>query len=172
MKTEKLALVALVMLFFAVAAVTGDTVKTATIGTNASITISGSVAQIVELKVTEYTAANTLDLDGTADLDVLIANVVERVNHKTGYKVYLTSTNKSVLAGSAGNTDTIPYNLTYNSETVVFDTVGTAIITDFGSKTSKAGSSKDLRLKTNTLMDLFPYADTYTDTLVFAIMTQ
>jgi hypothetical protein len=139
--------------------------------TTGTLTLTGTVPPILEITVTALPAASTLDLSTTTD--TAVATVTERSNKKGGYTVTVESANAKAM-GSAqpffkssdpANADTLSYSITYGGTAVTF-AGGTALVTDSNSRTTGAGTSKEVRV---TYTGDFLYEDTYTDTLTFTI---
>jgi hypothetical protein len=134
--------------------------------TTGTLSLLGTVAPLTAITVTPDPNASNLPVDLVAS-NLKVATVNELSNDKAGYTVTLSTANGSVLKETAGS-DTLAYSLTYNGAAVVFAS-NTAIISDVASRTSVAGSSKDLAI---SFAATFLNADTYSDTLTFTIIAK
>jgi hypothetical protein len=130
------------------------------------ITVNSTVAQ---------DCAVTLDSGGTNETynfpdltaganNVQVGTVTERCNNSTGYKVTLTSANKSNLLGSSTGAK-IAYTLTYGGAAVNL-TSGSATVTNATTKTATGGVTDAVLI---TFAGGFLVADTYSDTLTFTM---
>jgi hypothetical protein len=131
-----------------------------------TITVNSTVAQ---------DCAVTLDAGGTNETynfpdltaganNVQVGTVTEKCNNSSGYKVTLTSANKSNLLGSSTGSK-IAYTLTYGGA-AVNRTSGSATVTNASAKTPTAGV---INAVLNTFAGGFLVADTYADTLTFTM---
>jgi len=133
--------------------------------TNASLSLSGTVAPVLSISVVPEAFASALPV-GSAVTAQKIATVTELSNNLVGYTVTLSTANNAELVGAlGGNTDTVAYTLIYGGSAVAF-TLGTATISDVSVRTSGAGAAKDLAISFGAA---FLNADSYSDTLTFTI---
>lgn len=141
-----------------------------------SLTLQGTVPEILEITVTGTGNYNSLDLTTDAN-SLVVATVNERTNSKTGYTVTVKSlnaegagSNQAFFAGNDPvNTDTLNYGISYGGSAVTLDGSGLATVTDSAGKTPGTGQNNDVAI---TYTGAFLNADTYTDTLVFTIATK
>ncbi|KGE70958.1 hypothetical protein [Spirochaeta lutea] len=138
--------------------------------TTGNLLLQGTVPGILEITVTAEDGADNLDLLTAVD-NLAVATVVERSNKRAGYTVTLSSANASgsqaYFAGSAGNTDTLDYTISYGGEPVTLSS-GTALISDISTKTSASGDAKTLAISYDGT-GVFLAEDTYQDTLTLDI---
>lgn len=149
------------------------TIATASAQTTGSITLTGTVSQILQITVTPAPGYDTLDLT-TSQTDLLVATVTEKSNNQAGYTVTVESQNAAALGSStaffkgsdAGNGDTLNYGMSYNGAAVSLDASGAAVVSDVAGTTAQTGVDKQLAI---TYTGAFLNADTYSDTLTFTI---
>ena len=137
--------------------------------TSGNITISGTVADNTSIAVASQTGFDALDIANGVSAK-LVAIATEISNDKLGYKVTLTTANApsgtaAVLKGPTGNTDTVPYTMTYGGTAVTLVS-GSAVVTSVTAKTVSAGVTKNLNV---TVPAIWVNADTYTDTITLTI---
>jgi hypothetical protein len=134
--------------------------------TTGTLSLSGTVASILEIVVNPDPAASALPITTTV-ADSKIATVIERSNKKAGYTVTLQTANGALLKGQTGNSDNLAYSLKYAGANVNF-VLGSATISAVASKTAPAGTSKDLTISFDGASS-FLVEDTYSDTLTFTM---
>ena len=137
--------------------------------TTGTLTLQGYVPEILDITVTPTGNQTGLDLS-IDETDVEVATVVERSNKKTGYTVTLESANNGNFAGlDAGNTDVLPYTLSYDGTSVDLSG-GSAVITDEDGKSSggRNGASRSVSISYTGSGELL-YEDDYEDILTFTI---
>jgi len=137
--------------------------------TSGTITIQGTVANNTSITVASQSGYDTLDIAGGVTAQ-LVAIATEKSNDKNGYTVKLTTANaptgtSAFLKGTAGNTDTAPYTMTYNGVAVNL-VGGSATVTTASAKTPLAGVTKNLNV---TIPAVWVNADTYSDTITLTI---
>lgn len=133
-----------------------------TFGETATLTITGIMPVITEVKVVTNSSASTLPLNlGATDLEIAV--VTEKSNKKVGYTVSVTSTNSGVLK-NLGTSDEIAYTLKY--DTIPIDLSAVSLVTNETKRTSSAGTPKSLTIS-------FPASfiddGSYTDIITFTI---
>ena len=136
-----------------------------------TLTLQGTVAQILTVDVVANGNANTLDLI-SAQTDLLVATVTEKSNSVTGYTITLASANAAAATATlngttGGNTDNLTYTIEYGSAPVGL-TLGAATVTDTTGKTAATGDVKNVTISFDGTGS-FLSADTYEDTLTFTI---
>ncbi len=141
--------------------------------TSGTVSLTGDLADRLELFVTEEPGYNHLDLAVNAT-DVLIATIRERSNNKRGYTVILESANAVAdsvnvarFKGALGNPDRLSYSIRYGGKGVTLGgAVGTgrAIVTDSNSKTTGQGLLRNLAISYSG-GSVFLAPDTYSDTI-------
>jgi hypothetical protein len=134
-----------------------------------NITIGGTVANNTSITVASQAGYDTLDIANGVS-GQLVAIATEKSNDKNGYTVTLTTANaptgtSAFLKGTAGNTDTAPYTMTYNNVAVTL-VAGSAVVTTASAKTPLAGVTKNLNV---TIPAVWVNADTYSDTITLTI---
>ena len=143
--------------------------------TSGSLTLRGTIPQILQLTIAPVGSLEALDLTVAIPVTT-IATVTEKTNRRTGYNVTIKSSSAEA-AGTAGpvfkgldtsNTETLPYILTYGGNALTF-TAGIATIIGPAAKTTSAGTEKTVTME-YILSGLFPNADTYQDILTFTII--
>jgi hypothetical protein len=166
MKNNRVMVLALGLLISSAAALSAQT--------SGSLTLQGTVPGIMEITVSAYANASSLDL-AEAVSALPVASVTERSNKKAGYKVSVESLNAKE-AGSVsaffksadpGNSDVLTYSISYNGQPVVLSG-GAAEVSSVNGKTNAGGVSKVVSISYNGTVE-FMYEDSYTDTLTFTI---
>ena len=143
--------------------------------TTGTIALSGSEPAILEITVTSEQAASNLPLN-TSVTDLKVGTVVERSNKKAGYTITLGSANAlaaATVTASLRSTETVdflPYSIKYGGNPVAFQSSGgAAVVTTVTSKTSAAGSVKNLTITfdgASAFLDQAVYSDVLTFTII------
>lgn len=117
------------------------------------VTVTGRMAQIIDLYADREPGIRSMDLTATAT-NRLLATVHERSNSATGYTVTITSAN--LAADTSGAVDpylahtsgggTLPYTLTYDGIAVGPWSAGAAVVVDSVSTTAPEWVSRELRI--------------------------
>lgn len=162
---KKIFIMAMLIVFSAAAA------SAATTGT---LTLQGSVPEILEISVNADPNASDLDLTIDAS-NVKVATVVEKSNKTAGYTVTLESQNAAAANVDTGllaldSTDvdySLSYEITYGGNAVTLSN-GSAVISDVSTKTAGTGNANDVAISYNGASE-FPYEGSYSDTLTFTI---
>ena len=153
----------------------GATAAVAQNSDSGTLTLEGTVPEILTINVSAESVASNLDLS-TDQTDLLVATVTETSNVRAGYSVTVESANAASQSStdpffastSAGNSDTLSYTLKYDGSTVSFSGGSAATVTNASDKTAAGGSTNEVRISyTGTTQNL--YADSYQDTLTFTI---
>ena len=134
-----------------------------------NIIISGAVAANTSITVASQAGYDALNIVG-GETAKTVAIATETSNNKLGYTVKLTTANApagtaAFLIGTAGNTDTAPYTMTYNGVAVTL-VAGSATVTTASAKTPSTGVAKNLNV---TIPAVWVNADTYSDTITLTI---
>ena len=155
---------------------TGDfaTPGTHVLADTIDVTITGRMAQIVDIYADREPGIRSLDLTATA-ANALIATVYERSNSVTGYTVTITSANLAADISGATDpffahttaSDTLDYTLTYGGTPVAGWSGGAATVTDSAATTAPEWVSQQLRISYSGSATLA--AGDYEDQLVIAI---
>lgn len=133
--------------------------------TSGTITLQGAVANSVSIQVNGMANYNSLDLSATVT-DLSVANVIERSNVATGYKVTLASSNSGALKnGTAGS---LAYTAKYNGSSVILSSTPQTV-TNVTSQSSIANVTKQLAISYTGAAAETMVAGTYSDTLTFTI---
>ncbi len=138
------------------------------------VTVTGRMAQIVDLYADREPGIRSLDLTATAT-NFLIATVFERSNSFTGYTVTVQSVNLAAdLSGATGPffahttaSDTLDYSLTYGGAPVAGWAGGSATLTDSAATTAPEWIDRELRISYSGSSTLA--AGDYEDRLVITI---
>jgi spore coat protein U-like protein len=155
---------------------TGDyaTPGTHVLADTVDVTITGRMAQIIDLYADREPGIRSMDLTSSAT-NMLIATVYERSNSVTGYTVTITSANLAADTGGAtnpyfehvDNADTLDYALSYGGTPVAGWAGGAAVVTDTASTTAPEWVTQDLRISYTGSTTLA--AGDYEDRLVITI---
>ena len=139
----------------------------ATIG---NITLTGLIPANRSISVSPQGSYSNLDLVGnTTNSNYLIANVQEKSNALTGYKVTLSSLNSGKLMRAGSVTEFLAYTATYNGAAVTLSSTA-VIVTNVTSQTSVVNTTKPLRITYTAFSDPSDVLEaTYSDTLTFTI---
>ncbi len=135
-----------------------------------NITISGTVANSTSITVAPQTGYNSLNIAGGVSGQT-VAIATEKSNDKIGYTVKLTTANAPtgtaafLKGGTSGNTDTVPYTMTYGGIAVTLVS-GSATVTSASVRTISTGVAKNLNV---TIPSVWVNADTYSDTITLTI---
>ncbi len=170
-KIKKLTVVAIVtVLFLALSgAAFGQTYSD-----NGTIDLSGTVAVVFSLTAVADAQASSLPLDEDRT-DLSVGTVTETSNVYGGYTVTLESANGVANSSgayfessTAGNTDTLTYDVSYGGTPVDLSGDGAAEVTTNAGKSAAGGDSKTVAI-TFSGASANLYAGTYEDTLTFTI---
>lgn len=135
--------------------------------TTGTLLLSGNIAPTVSISVTGVGQHNNLDFTTTAT-DFHVANVLEKSNVSTGYKVTIASANAGQLKnGSAGQ---IAYTAKYNGTSFSLSTTPVTV-TNVTSQTNVANSLKQVSISFSGIAAESVMSGTYSDTLTFTIST-
>jgi len=133
--------------------------------TTASITLSGTVPQVISVVVAPQTGYNNLDLTTTTN-NLVVANIIEQSNVTTGYSVTVSSTNSGQLKN--GTVGQVTYTAKYNN--VSFNLTSTPVtITNVTSQTTPANPTKPLSISYTGVAASSLMNGSYSDTLTFTI---
>lgn len=133
--------------------------------TTGTITLTGVVAEAIDIAIVTDANASSLDL-AVDTTNLIVATITEKSNVNAGYSVTLSSANSVVLQGS---TTSLAYTLEYDNVAINF--VGAdATITDSVLITNSSGVSKNLTISYTG--DAGLPADTYSDILTFTIIAK
>jgi hypothetical protein len=124
----------------------------------AGATVSGGVAS---LTLTNSTATFTSGLVSSA----------ENCNDKSGYTMSVKDTGSGTLTGTSGNTDTLPFSLTYDPTGVNKTVTPSTSLQTLFSSAGKVNATKQVQILISNPTG-FVTADTYTDTLTFTMTPQ
>ena len=120
--------------------------------------------------VSAGTATLTLPSNSAGTTSIGLVAITENCNDKNGYTLTVTDTGSGTLTGSAGNTDTLTYTITYDptgtNKTVTPSTSSQLLFT----APKKASATKQVSAAITN--PGFATADTYTDTLTFTMTPQ
>lgn len=131
--------------------------------TSANLILKGHVPVILQIAVTPETLALTLPLD-TTQLNTKIAEVTEKSNSNSGYKVSIASQNSGKLVRNGG-TEFVAYTMTYND--VAVDLVlGDEIVE---SSSTPANTTKDVKISYTGVPNVELVAGNYKDVVTFTI---
>lgn len=148
------------------AIVLGFSVGTARSATTGTITIQGSVPQVLAISVAGVGSYNALDLSST-QTDLTVANVTELSNSRTGYTVTVSSANGGNLVHSTSPTVTLGYTAKYGSSATL-NLGSVATVTDQATPgvhlTTKAFKVSYTGAAAQSMLE-----GTYSDTLTFTI---
>ena len=160
-----------------VAAASLLTISSATIGTAATVVLTGSVPANCIVSVTPEPVASTLDLT-TDQTNLKVATVNEKCNDPDGYTVTVMTTygNTNGIAEcrleSPTTTENLLYSVRYNTSFVTFDATGTALVTNSVVKTGGLGIDKDIDISYSGSGAFLAAAADYTDTLTVTILAK
>lgn len=142
---------------------------TAFASTTGTVTIQGSIPAVRSIEVQGQGSYNALDLTGnTTNSNYLVANVREKSNATTGYKVTLASANAGNLKHATSN-DKLAYTATYNGTAVTLAT-NPINVTTVTSQTAVVNTVKAFRISyTAAAAPEELLQGTYADTLTFTI---
>lgn len=140
-----------------------------------NLTLSGSVAQVLNISVSATAAANGLDLS-ISQSPVKIADVVATSNTMSGYTVTVASANSTATrctgAGpcfySATTTNTLPFQL-YRDAVVLSFSGANATFVQAATRTATGGDTYGARLGYDGSTALLGSATDYSETLTFTI---
>lgn len=132
----------------------------------ASVSLSGTMGNILEIVVSPTGANSALNLSGaTTVTELLVATVEEKSNNPTGYQVSISSLNSFELLNT-GSPHTIAYSLFYNGTQVTTDG---QVVSNVTAKPAEI-IAKEVRISYTTPNN--PKAGTYQDTLTFTMENQ
>lgn len=130
-----------------------------------SITIQGTVPNVVTISIVPQAGYNTLDLSQVV-ADLHVADVRELSNTTTGYKVTLASANAGQLKN--GNKSALTYTAKYNGTPVTLS--GTpVVVTNTSSSSSLVNILKQFVISYSGAASDAMLAGSYSDTLTFTI---
>lgn len=141
-------------------ALTSLTTMAATTGT---LLLKGTVLAKLSITVTPEPIALALPLE-TSQTDTKVAEVNEKSNSSTGYKVTISSANAGNLVRTSG-TELFPYTLKYDS--VALNLASAVVETHSGS--SAVDVNKDVTISYTGVPAEEMVAGDYTDTITFTI---
>lgn len=139
-------------------------ISTANAATSATLLLKGHVPQILEISIIPETLATTLPLN-TTQLNTKIAEVTEKSNSSTGYKVSIASQNSGKLVRNGG-TEFVTYNITYDNVTVDL-VLGDEFVQ---SSNTPANITKDVKISYTGVPHDTLIAGNYKDTVTFTIV--
>lgn len=128
--------------------------------TTATLNLKGVVPQILSIEATPEALALTLPLDVTQN-NTKIAEIKEKSNSKTGYKVSISSLNNGKLIRQNG-TEFVNYSITYDNQSV--DLTGT----EFASS-NLGTSTKTIRMSYVGVQAEEMVEGEYSDSILFTI---
>jgi spore coat protein U-like protein len=147
---------------------------THTLVDTSSVSVTGRMAQIIDLYADREPGIRSLDLT-TSVAGRLIATVFERSNSVTGYTVTITSANlASDVTGATGPyfahttaSDTLSYSVSYDGAAIGVWSGGAAVVVDSAGTTAPEWISRELRISYTGAATLA--AGDYEDQLVITI---
>ncbi|MBC7397095.1 MAG: fimbrial protein [Bdellovibrionales bacterium] len=133
--------------------------------TTGTLSLSGTIANVISIAVAAAGAASTLDLTAT-QTNLVVATVTENSNSNTGYTISARSTNTGTIKHATA-TDNVAYTMKYaggtaTSLTTVDQTVKTQ---STGGVYSAVSSSVSVSYTGNASLRAGSYSDTITFTI-------
>lgn len=134
--------------------------------TSGNITITGVVAPNTSVTVTPLAPYSALDLT-TTQVDLSVANIVEKNNTRNGYTVTASSLNAGKLKTTQG--DIINYTAKYGATTFSL-TVAPVVVTTSPPSNAVVNVTKALKISYTGIDPDLTMQGTYNDTLTFTII--
>lgn len=133
--------------------------------TTGSITLTGTVAQVLAIVVSPNPVATALNLTAT-QTDLIVGTVTESSNSATGYKILASSTN-SLSLKRTGGTETLAYTFKYGTTSYVL--TNTPITVKTVPTAGVYNNSSDLKISYTGIPAASMVEGSYTDTINLTI---